>query len=150
MPRTSRQKSDRPKEPLFPLHYWERRTLYLTADQLRTLDARARQAWEVNDNYPIGPGDHLIQAERQGLDELPDNSPNPAGDTDLLVLADALQEQGVARVLIRYDGSGDSGGAYEVEAEPQEALLPRWVEDQLRDVAEGCCPDGYENNDGGY
>src|SRR5438445_5111925 len=75
-------------------------------------------------------------------DEFTDNSPNPAGDTDLLVLADALQEQGVTRVVLRYDGSGDSGGAYEVEAEPQEALLPRWVEDQLRDVAEGCCPDG--------
>src|SRR5262249_49720133 len=28
--------------------------------------------------------------------------------------------------------------------------LPDWVEDKLRDVAEDYCPEGYENNDGGF
>lgn len=29
-------------------------------------------------------------------------------------------------------------------------MIPDWVEDRLADVAESYCPDGYENNDGGY
>ena len=106
MPRTSRQRSDKPKEPLFPLHYWERRTLYLTADQLRTLDASARQEWEVNDNYPIGPGDYLIQAERQGLVELPEDS--DAWDADPHEgVASAGSDDGVTRDDLETYLSGD-------------------------------------------
>src|SRR5438045_1072944 len=79
-----------------------------------------------------------------------DPSPDPAIDTDLTVLCDALQEHGVTRVVVRYEGSGDSGGVEEVEYVPGDVSLPRWVEDKLRDVAEGYCPDGYEDNEGGY
>jgi hypothetical protein len=89
-------------------------------------------------------------ADVPGPDEFADDSPNLAGDADLAVLGDALQEQGVTRVVIRYEGSGDSGGVDAVEVEPEEVSLARWVEGQLRKVAEGYCPDGCANDDGGY
>src|SRR4051812_30175338 len=79
-----------------------------------------------------------------------DPSPDPAHDADLAALCDALQGSGVTRVVIHYEGSGDSGSVEEIESEPETVSLPRSLEDRLRDVAEGYCPDGYENNEGGY
>src|SRR3954453_8791187 len=79
-----------------------------------------------------------------------DPSPDPGLDTDLAVLCDALQEAGVTRALVHYRGSGDGGAAEEVEYEPGGASVPGWAEAKLRDVAEGYCPDGYENDAGGY
>src|SRR5262245_2756703 len=85
-------------------------------------------------------------------DDFTDASPNPATDTDLAILGDLLEECGVRRVVVRYEGSGDEGSVAEVEFDPPEAKtrLPDWVEDKLRDVAEDYCPEGYENNDGGF
>jgi len=89
------------------------------------------------------------------VDDLdPDNftevSPCPANDKVLAVLGDLLMEKGITRVVIRYCGSGDSGCVDAVEYEPEGAVLPKAVEDQLCDLAEDYCPEGYENNDGGY
>ncbi len=79
-----------------------------------------------------------------------DLSPNPDNDSDLAILGDALQEHGVTRVIAHYDGSGDSGCIEEVEYLPVEITLPRWLQDGLRDVVEGYCPQGYADGDGGY
>jgi hypothetical protein len=79
-----------------------------------------------------------------------DDSPNPARDGDLAILCDSLQEQGITEVRVRYSGSGDSGSVEEVEIEPEHACLPSAIEDWLCVMAEDYCPDGYENNDGGY
>jgi hypothetical protein len=79
-----------------------------------------------------------------------DPSPNPEGDTGLAILADALQEHGVTLVVVCYEGSGDSGAVGEVAYTPPNVSLPKWLEVNLRDVAEGYCPDSYENNEGGY
>jgi hypothetical protein len=82
--------------------------------------------------------------------EFTDPSPNPENDADLSVLCDALQEHGITRLVVQYQGSGDSGGVEEFETTPQDVPLPAWVEDKIQEVAEGYCPDGYENNEGGY
>jgi hypothetical protein len=82
--------------------------------------------------------------------EFTEFSPNPEGDVDLSVLCDALQEAGVSCVVARYEGSGDSGAVAEVEYAPEGCSVPAWVQDKLLVVAEGYCPDGYENNEGGY
>jgi len=79
-----------------------------------------------------------------------DASPNPGDDPDLAVLCDALQEQGITRVVVRYEGSGGSGGIEEIEYEPPNAQPATPFEDLLRDLAENYCPAGYENNEGGY
>jgi hypothetical protein len=83
-------------------------------------------------------------------DDFVDDSPNPQGDTDLAILCDALQERGVQRVVVQYEGSGDSGGIELIEFEPADPAVPAWLEKALHEVAEGYCPDGYENNEGGY
>src|SRR5262245_5142695 len=79
-----------------------------------------------------------------------DPSPNPAEDPVLAILCDALQERSVTRVVVRYAGCDDSGGVEEVLYTPEEAAVPRELDDLLRSVAENYCPDGYEHNDGGY
>ena len=79
-----------------------------------------------------------------------DPSPYPDSDIELAMLGDDLQDRGIAQVLIRYDGSADSGGVEKVEFEPANARVPDWIEDKLRDLAEWYCPDGYGNDDGGY
>ncbi len=83
-------------------------------------------------------------------DAFTDDSPNPEGDSELAILCDALQEQQVQRVVVRYEGSGDSGAVEFIEFEPDDAQVPAWIENALHDVAEGYCPDGYEDNEGGY
>ena len=47
-----------------------------------------------------------------------DPSPSPASDTHLAVLCDALQEHDVTRVIVCYDGSGDSGCVAGAAAHP--------------------------------
>ena len=78
-----------------------------------------------------------------------DDSPDPGSDAELAILCDALQEHGISKVVVRYQGCGDSGGVEAVEFEPAKVQLPDWMEDNLRDVAERYCPDGYEINEGG-
>ena len=82
--------------------------------------------------------------------EFTDPSPNPANDAELAALCDHLRERDIEKITIMYDGSGDSGGVERIEFEPAGANIPDLLDDQLRDLAEGYCPDGYENNDGGY
>jgi hypothetical protein len=79
-----------------------------------------------------------------------DASPNPEKDHDLALLGDALQECSVKRVVVRYAGWGDDGSVEEVLYDPEEAAVPRGIDDWLRVVAEAFCPDGYEDNDGGF
>jgi hypothetical protein len=79
-----------------------------------------------------------------------DASPNPADDTHLAVVGDALEEHGITQVVIHYDGSGDSGSVGEVDYTPADKSLPDWIDAKLRALAEGYCPEGYENNEGGY
>jgi hypothetical protein len=88
--------------------------------------------------------------ETLDLQRFTDESPNPAGDADLSVLCDALQEHDIRSVVVRYQGSGDEGSIDEVEFEPADTHLPEWIINTLEDVAERYCPDGYENNEGGY
>jgi hypothetical protein len=88
--------------------------------------------------------------DRPSPEDVTDASPDPAQDTELAILGDVLQDHGVTRVLIRYEGSGDSGCVDEVTFEPQGVRLPEWVEYRLRELAEGYCPHGYENEAGGY
>jgi hypothetical protein len=83
-------------------------------------------------------------------DDFTDDSPQPDRDADLAALADALRDLGVARVTCRYEGCGDSGSVEEVEYTPESARPARALEDRLRVLAEAYCPEGYENNDGGY
>jgi len=79
-----------------------------------------------------------------------DASPNPEGDADLAILCDALQERGATRAAFRYEDSGDSGAVEAAEYEPEGASVPAWLDDALRELAEGYCPGGYEDNEGGY
>jgi hypothetical protein len=79
-----------------------------------------------------------------------DQSPSPGHDSDLAVLSDLLQEHRVEKVVIRYYGSGDEGSVQDIKFHPEGVYVPKWAEDRLCDVAESYCPDGYENNDGGY
>jgi hypothetical protein len=79
-----------------------------------------------------------------------DASPAPANDKELAVLCDSLSEIGITQVVVLYEGCADSGGVEKVEYQPPDAQVPQAVDDKLRDLAEGYCPDGYENNDGGY
>jgi hypothetical protein len=97
-------------------------------------------------------GENMDEHEEDAPDpvEFSDKSPNPERDVDLAVLGDALQEQGITRVIISYEGSGDSGSVGDVAYVPEDAFLPRWLADKLADVADSYCPDGYENNEGGY
>jgi hypothetical protein len=78
------------------------------------------------------------------------DSPNPANDAQLAVIGDALEEHGINQVIIRYEGSGDSGAVQDIDYTPENVLLPDWVDGMLRDLAEGYCPDSYANNEGGY
>jgi hypothetical protein len=89
-------------------------------------------------------------SDRPDPQDFHDPSPEPSSDPDLAILGDALQEHGVRRVVVRYQGYGDEGAIEEIELEPADAPLPDWLEASLQDVAEDYCPDGYENNDGGY
>jgi hypothetical protein len=82
--------------------------------------------------------------------EFTDPSPDPDGDGDLAVLCDLLQERGVTRVDVCYQGGGDEETVEDVEFEPADAFLPDWVEGRLRDVAAGYWPDGYAAGDGGH
>jgi hypothetical protein len=82
-------------------------------------------------------------------DNFTDASPDPARDADLAALCDTLRGLGVNRIVLRYDGCGDSGSIQEVEYEPESFRPTRELEDKLYEVAESYCPDGYENNDGG-
>jgi hypothetical protein len=43
-----------------------------------------------------------------------DPSPNPSNDTHLSVLCDALQDQGIHRVVVGYQGSFDEGSIEEI------------------------------------
>src|SRR5438270_91877 len=79
-----------------------------------------------------------------------DASPNLASDAELTVLGDALQERGIPRVIVRYEGCGDSGCVAEIDYTPQIESPPEWLDDALEHAAEGYCPDGYENGTGGY
>jgi hypothetical protein len=79
-----------------------------------------------------------------------DPSPNPSNDTEVARVCSDLREHGVRRVVIRYEGCGDSGGVEEMEFVPENVSLPTGVGHRFRDVAESYCPDGYENEDGGY
>ncbi len=79
-----------------------------------------------------------------------DQSPNPDIDAELALLCDLLQERGISSVLFRYCGSGDSGCVEEVEYVPEDRRLPGRIEDKLMQLAEGYCPNGYENEVGGY
>src|SRR5207249_1211067 len=44
----------------------------------------------------------------------------------------------------------DSGCTGEIEYWPEQVHVPQGIEVRLRQIAEAYCPDGYENNDGGY
>ena len=79
-----------------------------------------------------------------------DPSPNPGEDGQLAVLCSALQQKVITRVVVHYEGSGDSGGVSEVEYEPEGTAVPEELADRIREVAEEYCPDGYEDNEGGY
>jgi hypothetical protein len=83
-------------------------------------------------------------------DVFTDPSPSPTHDVDLASLCSVLHDRGIVCVVVRYAGSGDSGAVEEVEYVPENASVPPWIDDRLRDAAEHYCPDGYENNDGGY
>ena len=83
-------------------------------------------------------------------DEFTDLSPDQLKDVELSVVCDALQEHGIKSVVVRYSGSGDQGSVEEVAFEPADVQLPGWIETTLEDVAECYCPQGYENNEGGY
>lgn len=87
--------------------------------------------------------------ENLNPDDFTDTSPDPESDAELAILCDALQERGVTKVVIRYEGCGDSGGVEDVEFEPADVALPAWIEDNFRDVTERYCPPGYEINEGG-
>jgi hypothetical protein len=77
-------------------------------------------------------------------------SPSPAHDAELAVLCDFFQERGITRVVVRYDGTGDSGSVEDVEYEPGDASFPPEFEKALRAAAENYFPDGYANGEGGY
>jgi hypothetical protein len=79
-----------------------------------------------------------------------DPSPNPEGDGELAGVCAALRRYAVTRLVVRYAGSEDDGGVEEVVYEPEEAPVPQEINDRLQDVAETYCPDGYEDNHGGY
>jgi hypothetical protein len=89
-------------------------------------------------------------ADAPDPEEFADESPDPSRDADLAALCNTLLGLGVARLVLRYDGCGGSGSIQDVEYEPEGYRPTRKLEDKLCDVAEGYCPDGYENNDGGY
>jgi hypothetical protein len=79
-----------------------------------------------------------------------DASPCPIADKQLRKLARTLRRHGIARVVVQYEGSGDSGCIGEIACVPESASVPIAVEAQLCDVAENYGPDGYDNNEGGY
>jgi hypothetical protein len=82
--------------------------------------------------------------------EFTDASPNPARDTELAMLGDALQDHGITRVVVRYEGYSDEGGVDEVTVEPEGARLPDWIDAWLCKLAEGYFPEGYANDAGGH
>lgn len=83
-------------------------------------------------------------------EEFTDESPDPETDPTMAALADAYAQHGITQVVVHYDGCGDSGCISGVEYLPEGVSLPPWIEKSLLDIAENYCPDGYENNDGGY
>jgi hypothetical protein len=82
-------------------------------------------------------------------DEFNDASPNPVNDCDLATACDVLQERAINLVEISYSGCGDDGGVDDVEFVPSDIQVPDWVTVKLRDLANGYCPEGYWNNEGG-
>jgi hypothetical protein len=95
----------------------------------------------------------MVQAQNADVPDqkdFTDTSPNPAADSDLAVVCDGLCERGIRRVVVRYEGCGDSGSIEEVEYMPKRILVPAALDDKLQDMAAEYCPDGYENNEGGY
>jgi len=79
-----------------------------------------------------------------------DASPCPATDKELRKLAKSLRQHRIARAIVNYDGSGDSGSVAEIRYVREGANVPGLVEERLCDLAENYCPEGYEDNDGGY
>ncbi len=85
-----------------------------------------------------------------GPEDYTDPSPVPERDLELAEVCQILRDCGVRKVTVRYEGSGDSGCIEDLEIEPESARIWDADQDRLRNVAEGYCPDGYENNEGGY
>lgn len=79
-----------------------------------------------------------------------DASPNPNTDIDLADVCAALSKLGILRVTARYEGYGDSGCVEELTYSPDTIAVPGELDDKLQDVAAEYCPDGYENNEGGF
>lgn len=83
-------------------------------------------------------------------EDFTDSSPNPGNDSELAILCDFLQDCEVSQVDIRYEGCGDEGCIEVITYQPAHTRLPRGIEERLRELAEGYCPEGYENNEGGF
>jgi len=94
--------------------------------------------------------DKSENAEVPDPQDFTDESPNPDQDRQLARLCNTLRKRGVSRVLIGYEGSGDSGCVANIDCEPESVSLSSFVRAKLGEVAEGYCPEGYETNDGGY
>jgi hypothetical protein len=65
---------------------------------------------------------------------------------------DALAELGVARLIVSYEGTGDSGetqNAVAFNAQDQEVVLPNALAEELAALADNLIPYGYEIDDGG-
>jgi hypothetical protein len=92
----------------------------------------------------------MIDDEPPDPNDFTDSSPCPANDAELAAQCELLHQHGIQKVTIQYEGSGDSGGIEHVELEPSHIKFPTAIQHQFWDLAEGFCPDGYENNDGGY
>lgn len=72
-----------------------------------------------------------------------------------LVGLKALHAKGVAKIVITYSGSGDSGQVDDVEARALDEVeadmkLDHKLVEQLENWAYGIIPAGFENEDGGY
>jgi hypothetical protein len=79
-----------------------------------------------------------------------DVSPDPKSDARLESACDDLQRQGIRCAIIHYEGSGDQGAVERIEYLPDTVIVPEPLDDALSEVTANYCPDGYENNEGGY
>lgn len=78
---------------------------------------------------------------------------------ELLAVCPYLENHGIVRVEMCYDGSGDDGELYEIvyysryenelECDISDVAISKSVERRLQDAAYSLAPEGYENNDGG-
>jgi len=65
-------------------------------------------------------------------------------------LLERLRSLGVTSVHAEYNGYGDEGQIEHLAFEPEGIAIPKEIEQETEDACDALCPDGYENNDGGY